>query len=536
MIVLKRLRINIQIRCGDTMSEFSLPHMASYNDQQVIWDMERQIRELQRLIDVNKDIDKLEIELEIAEIKKGHDRLIDIMSHDYVDQLTNPDNPSFGIVTTQDGGTYGIPSIGEFGVHISKHHGDDPYAVGVTQTCEDCGAVFSGNSFTVNEESMDHVAETGHTTFRVDSIGDKKYHESLELPLEPMGALLLTKTREWWDLQDYDNKLEFLSERFRQAGELAKARWIHLPSHVKDSILRWVDRNSITEKFKSRKQQQWYHATDQTFYDDEPHENRKVEGESKADDIDWTEDKPNETPFYCPLCAMVIEETATYDGVFDHNKQVHGMSDEDSETLAKGFTYSNSPPTSEESKTSEGVYDPFIDQKSLDQWKRLSHIASPLLKTSYKKGDYSLDGDDSFGYHGRHLDNLKNDPDGKDDHVYSYKWQKGGETIDEEEERIYNSIIMMIEDEDIGLDDLVRTIQLRADHTVDPAFGKVIADVFEESKHDPENTKVKRAYATFIKETIEQAVELQKEGIEFDPNGSEEGCRMRGIEKIIEGF
>ena len=47
---------------------------------------------------------------------------------------------------------------------------------------------------------------------------------------------------------------------------------------------------------------------------------------------------------------MVIEETATYDGVFDHNKQVHGMSDEDSETLAKGFTYSNSPPTSEESK------------------------------------------------------------------------------------------------------------------------------------------------------------------------------------------
>ena len=137
MIVLKRLRINIQIRCGDIMSEFSLPHMASYNDQQVIYEMEKQIRELQRLIDVNKDIDKLEIELEIAEIKKGHDRLIDIMSHDYVDQLTNPDNPSFGIVTTQDGGTYGIPSIGEFGVHISKHHGDDPYAVGVTQTCED---------------------------------------------------------------------------------------------------------------------------------------------------------------------------------------------------------------------------------------------------------------------------------------------------------------------------------------------------------------------------------------------------------------
>jgi len=579
-------------------------------------------------------------------------------------ELTNIDNPSFGITTSQ-----------EFDLHISKHHGDDPYAVGVTQTCEDCGAVFSGNSFTVNEESMDHVAETGHTSFRVDMIGDRKFHESLELPLEPMGALLLTKTREWWDLQEYDSKLEFLSERFRQAGELAKARWIHLPSQVKDYILGWVGeskaneyehsdeevaeigyldgkndmkynaRQFMTDKIGDSRKMRIYNSgyhkgkAEQSFESKAEEDYDIATGkedrgdftmsissgkhlaeckhcgqtwilsayeeaetlalfhlrmkhgitESKADDIDWTEDKPDETPFYCPLCAMVIEETATYDGVFDHNKQVHGMSDEDSETLAKGFTYSNSPPTSEESrvsewynptewesrimrrkekeqrlksmglaeitdeyndpesavivrddyaksynklfpkKTSEGVYDPFIDQKSLDQWKRLSSYASPLLKTSYKKGDYSLDGDDSFGYHGRHLDNLKKDPDGKDDIVYSYKWQKGGETIDEEEERIYNSIIMMIEDEDIGLDDLVRTIQLRADHTVDPAFGKVIADVFEESKHDPENTKVKRAYATFIKETIEQAVELQKEGIEFDPNGSEECCKMRGI-------
>ena len=151
-------------------------------------------------------------------------------------ELTNIDNPSFGITTSQ-----------EFDLHISKHHGDDPYAVGVTQTCEDCGAVFSGNSFTVNEESMDHVAETGHTSFRVDMIGDRKFHESLELPLEPMGALLLTKTREWWDLQEYDSKLEFLSERFRQAGELAKARWIHLPSQVKDYILGWVGESKANE-------------------------------------------------------------------------------------------------------------------------------------------------------------------------------------------------------------------------------------------------------------------------------------------------
>ena len=38
-------------------------------------------------------------------------------------------------------------------------------------------------------------------------------------------------------------------------------------------------KNGGDEKFKSRDQQQWYHATDQTYLDDEPHENRKVEGE-----------------------------------------------------------------------------------------------------------------------------------------------------------------------------------------------------------------------------------------------------------------
>ena len=424
MIANQHLRINTQTRYGDIMSESLLPHMVSYNDQQVIWDMEKQIRELQRLIDVNEEINKLELESEINEIRKEHDVLLDIMSHDYVDQLTNPDNPSFGIVTTQDGGTYGIPSIGEFGVHISKHHGDDPYAVGVTQTCEDCGAVFSGNSFTVNEESMDHVAETGHTSFRVNMIGDKTYHESLELPLEPMGALLLTKTREWWDLQDYDNKLEFLSERFRQAGELAKARWIHLPSQVKDSIMNWVDRNSlpvVEEKFKSRKQQQWYHATDQTFYDDEPHENRKVEGESIATEYEYSDEEVSEIGYLDGKNDMKYNARQFMtDKIGDSRKM----------RIYNSGYHKGKAEQSFESKTSEGIYDPFIDQKSLDQWKRLSHIAFPLLKTSYKKGDYSLDGDDSFGYHGRHLDNLKKDPDGKDDIVYSYKWQKGGETDD----------------------------------------------------------------------------------------------------------
>ena len=35
-------------------------------------------------------------------------------------------------------------------------------------------------------------------------------------------------------------------------------------------------KNGGDEKFESRDQQKWYYATDQTYLDDEPHENRKV--------------------------------------------------------------------------------------------------------------------------------------------------------------------------------------------------------------------------------------------------------------------
>jgi len=176
----------------------------------------------------------------------------------------------------------------EVSLHISKHHGDHE----IMQTCEECGITFGGDVFLVNEKSMEHVLQTGHTTFLVNTVDNVKYGESLEFPVEVakwsydnLGSLFLAKTQEWWDLQEYGDKLSFLSERFRRAGELAKARWVHLPSHVKDSVMNWIDRSSVptvAEKFKTRKQQQWYNATDQTFYDDEPHENRKVEGESIA--------------------------------------------------------------------------------------------------------------------------------------------------------------------------------------------------------------------------------------------------------------
>jgi hypothetical protein len=79
-----------------------------------------------------------------------------------------------------------------------------------------------------------------------------------------------------------------------------------------------------------------------------------LESKASEDDLDWTKDKPEGgIPFYCPLCHMTIEENATWDGVFDHNKQIHNMTDENAEILAKGFTYSNSPPTSFESKSTE---------------------------------------------------------------------------------------------------------------------------------------------------------------------------------------
>jgi hypothetical protein len=66
------------------------------------------------------------------------------------------------------------------------------------------------------------------------------------------------------------------------------------------------------------------------------------------------------------LCHITIEENATWDGVFDHYKQIHNMNDENAEILAKGFTYSNSPPTSFESIAIEGGFGS-IDEGLLDK-------------------------------------------------------------------------------------------------------------------------------------------------------------------------
>jgi len=50
---------------------------------------------------------------------------------------------------------------------------------------------------------------------------------------------------------------------------------------------------------------------------------------------------------------------------------------------------------------------------------------------------------------------------------------------------------------------------------VDPDYGLIVANGYEDLQHNPEDPEVKKAYDIFIKETLEQARELQKQGIQF---------------------
>lgn len=64
---------------------------------------------------------------------------------------------------------------------------------------------------------------------------------------------------------------------------------------------------------------------------------------------------------------------------------------------------------------------------------------------------------------------------------------------------------------------------------VDPAYGLFIANGYDDLKHNPNNPKVKKAYNKFIKETLDQARELQKKGIRFEIEGSLPYCASHGI-------
>lgn len=50
---------------------------------------------------------------------------------------------------------------------------------------------------------------------------------------------------------------------------------------------------------------------------------------------------------------------------------------------------------------------------------------------------------------------------------------------------------------------------------VDPVYSRIVADGYDDLKHDPSNPEVKKAYKTFVDETLQQARELQKNGVQF---------------------
>jgi hypothetical protein len=50
---------------------------------------------------------------------------------------------------------------------------------------------------------------------------------------------------------------------------------------------------------------------------------------------------------------------------------------------------------------------------------------------------------------------------------------------------------------------------------LDPAYGLLVANGYEKLKHNPNDPRVKKAYNIFVKETLEQARKLQKQGIKF---------------------
>jgi len=61
---------------------------------------------------------------------------------------------------------------------------------------------------------------------------------------------------------------------------------------------------------------------------------------------------------------------------------------------------------------------------------------------------------------------------------------------------------------------------------VDPQYGLIIANGYDDLKHEPNNPQVKKAYETFIKETLDQARELQKNGIKFQMEGYKDANAM----------
>ena len=72
----------------------------------------------------------------------------------------------------------------------------------------------------------------------------------------------------------------------------------------------------------------------------------------------------------------------------------------------------------------------------------------------------------------------------------------------------------------------------KRDNRVDPDYGLFIANGYDDLKHDPNNPEVKKAYEIFIKETLQQARKLQKNGMKFQMEGYKDANAMfKDVEK-----
>ncbi len=58
-------------------------------------------------------------------------------------------------------------------------------------------------------------------------------------------------------------------------------------------------------------------------------------------------------------------------------------------------------------------------------------------------------------------------------------------------------------------------LKLKSKGNVDPVYGLLVANGYDNLKHNPNNPEVKKAYKIFIDETLEQARELQMNGVKF---------------------
>jgi|LWDU01.1.fsa_nt_gi ppGpp synthetase/RelA/SpoT-type nucleotidyltranferase len=81
------------------------------------------------------------------------------------------------------------------------------------------------------------------------------------------------------DDAEYNKQFEVNTsyDQDKEIGEIPSAYFAHSqPINAKNGD-NFMSIQKLDEKFKSRDQQKWYHATDQDYLDDEPHENRTVE-------------------------------------------------------------------------------------------------------------------------------------------------------------------------------------------------------------------------------------------------------------------